>query len=216
MQLPTHKRTILPPEFAGTMKFTGYKGIGKSWLAAQADLPANMMFMDFDQKGEGINSQLRFGKFHSMQSEASKGEIKSEPLVLFDYTMQVVNEIEQDRYTVVVLDNISPLEIAIRAEAIRHVDKYCKAFGLNKKNVIAGRYGGSNSIKNYWIGEFVAALPAQRGAVARGEDVKAGGQPEVDAGVPERVVNLVVVVAIGEGRSARKHHSDHTELPHRL
>ena len=158
MQPPTHKRSILPPEFAGTMKFTGYKGIGKSWLAAQADLPTNMLFMDFDQKGEGINAQLQFGKFHSMQSEASKGEIKSEPLVLFDYTMQVVNEIEQDRYTVVVLDNVSPLETAIRAEAIRHVDKYCKAFGLNKKNVIAGRYGGSNSIKNYWIGEFVAAL----------------------------------------------------------
>ena len=150
--------TILPPEFEGVMRITGYRGAGKSFLASQADLPANVLYLDFEEKGAGIDSQLKFGAFHSMQSEASGGEVKANPVALFDYTMRLVRDIPNGRFTTAVIDNVAPFELGIKAEALRNVDRYCDAFGLNKKNVLAGRYGGANAVMNYWISEFVGVL----------------------------------------------------------
>jgi hypothetical protein len=143
------------------MRITGNQGTGKSFFASQADLPQNIEYFDFEEKGKGIDTQLTFGAFHSVQAEASDGKVNVNPLNIYDYTMEKIAEIEPGTRSVVVLDNVSPFETAINAEAIRNVDRYCKAFNLNKKNVLAGRYGGANAVKNYWIAEFVAALKAK-------------------------------------------------------
>ena len=151
----TDKQTILPPELSGVMHITGYQGIGKSWLAFQADLPQNLIVLNFDKQ---VEPHLPFKEYRNMLSEIEDTEIKCNPLDLFDYTMDVVSKIEKDAFTVAIIDNVTPLEQAIKAEAIRNVDRYCKVFGLNKKNVLAGRFGGANAIMNFWISNFTSSL----------------------------------------------------------
>ena len=149
------RQTILPPDLSGVMRITGSLGVGKSWLAEQADIPQNLIVFNYDKQ---VKPHLPFGDYHNMLAEASRGNAECNPLDLFDHTMGIVSKIKKDAFTVAIIDNCSPFEVAVKAEAIRHIDRYCNVFGLNKKNVLAGRYGGANSIMNYWITEFTSAL----------------------------------------------------------
>ena len=155
-------KTILPPEMSGVMYITGYRGQGKSFLAASSDLPQNIAWFDFENKGEGIDAGIgKFGAYYPLTQMATLNGSRANPLRRFDITMDKIDRLEQDKYMVAVLDNISPFELAIDAEAIRNVDRYCSAFGLNKKNVLAGRYGGTKSVMNYYIGEVCNTLHAK-------------------------------------------------------
>lgn len=155
-------KTILPKEISGVMFITGYRGQGKSFLAAQADLPQNIAWFDFENKGEGIDASIRgFGAYYPLTQMATVGGKRANPIRLFDVTMEKIDQLPQDGFTVAVFDNISPFELAIDAEAIRNVDHYCNAFGLNKKNVLAGRYGGTKAVMNYYIGEVANTLHAK-------------------------------------------------------
>lgn len=145
-------KSILPLDFKGVMFLSGYRGIGKSYLAATADAPNCVAFLDFEEKGEGLHSQLGFGMYRSLTSEAAgKGAAG-----LWDATAEAIKAIPQGT-TVCVLDNIAPLELALRAEAGRDLQRYVKEFGLNLANVLAGRYGGLSSVVNFLITEKLTA-----------------------------------------------------------
>ena len=137
-------QSILSPEMRGVMFITGYRGIGKSFLAAQADAPDNIAFFDFENKGAGIHGQLNFGLYRALTQEATGG-----PPQLYDVAMDAFSNLEQDRYSVAILDNISPLELALQAGARRNVREYIQQYGLNLSNVMAGRFGGLKSVVNY-------------------------------------------------------------------
>jgi hypothetical protein len=137
------RQTILPPEMRGVMKVSGYRGVGKTSLLAQADIPDNVAFFDFENKGLGFHNQLNFGLYKAMSAR--------DPDVLYQMTMDAFDELEQDRYTVAILDNGSPLELALQAGAARDIDECCRLYGLNKKNVLAGRMGGLRSVVNFLI-----------------------------------------------------------------
>lgn len=155
--------SILPPEMRGVMHITGYRGQGKSFLAAQADLPDNIVFFDFEEKGEGLNvSGKGFGSYRSLTAEATDMKTgKPNMLALFDKTMEAITGLEQDRFSVVIFDNTAPMELAIKAEAVRNVDYYCQQFSLNKGNVLAGRYGGASAVVNFFISHMVNMLKAK-------------------------------------------------------
>lgn len=142
------KPTILPPEMRGTMSITGLRGYGKSFLASQADLPNNIMFVDFENKGAGIDNQLQFGSYFAPVQESS------DPLSLYRNVQSIVDSIEQDRFTVLVFDNVSPLELALNAEASNNAEKYSKLYGLNLKNIKAGRFGGTKAVTNFMISDM--------------------------------------------------------------
>jgi hypothetical protein len=146
-------QTILPPEVHGVMFVTGYRGLGKSFLAAQADLPQNIHFFDFENKGEGIDAQLDFKSYTPLTQHAQ------EPLQLWRATDEAINKLEGG--TVLVIDNVSPLELAMNAEASYNAEDYAVRYGLNLKNIKAGRFGGTKSIVNFMISDLCARVHAK-------------------------------------------------------
>lgn len=145
----------------GVAFFSGYRGIGKSFLAAQADLPQNIVFLDYENKGEGIDSQLSFGVYRAVTQEAAdRGQ---GPLGIAQITMEIIKGLPQDEFTVLVLDNISPLELGLNAEAARNAETYARQYGLNFKNIQAGRFGGTKSIVNFLIGDKICSPAHSKG-----------------------------------------------------
>lgn len=143
--------TILPPEFTGVMFITGFRGAGKSYLASQTDLPQNIDFIDMENKGEGIDSQLNFGRYRALVQESDC------PQTTFNLFKEVIDTISPDR-TVMVIDNISPLEIAMQTEGLRDPQFYANRYALNAKNIKSGAYGGAKAVVNPMLHELCSMI----------------------------------------------------------
>lgn len=156
--------SILPLEMNGVIFLTGKRGVGKSFLASQFENPKRVIFFDFEEKAEGIHQQLQFGKYVSVTRNAvEKG---GSPLVMWDIMASEIANIPQDAYTTAVIDNVSMLELALRAEASRNVKTYVKDYGLNLVNVESGRFGGLSSVINFLVSEKVCAPLRAKGVRA--------------------------------------------------
>lgn len=145
--------TILPSDINGVMTISGYRGIGKSYLASQADLPNNILFLDFESKGAGIDAQLEFGSYRALTQEAGE-----DPQALYRISYEAIETIKPNQFTVAILDNVSPFELALNAEAANNAETYATRYGLNLKNVKAGRFGGTKAIVNFMISDICAKL----------------------------------------------------------
>jgi hypothetical protein len=139
-------KSILPPEFSGVIYIGGRRGVGKTYLASTADDPKNELFLDYEEKGEGLNSQLGFGAYHSMATRDN----------VFLETLQIIDSLKKDQFTVAILDNISPLELSMKGEAIAHAQDYAKEFGLSVSNILSGRFGGASSVVNHLISSKIS------------------------------------------------------------
>ena len=147
--------TILPPEMRGVMFITGYRGIGKSYLAAQADLPQNIAFFDFEQKGEGIDTNIGgFGLYRALTVEAKDDG----STVLYDHSMAAFNALPDQAYTVVVLDNVSPLEMSFNAEAVRNRNEYARRYGFQANFIRTGAWGQKGGVVNGMISNLCTTL----------------------------------------------------------
>ena len=143
-------KSIMPNEFAGVCKITGYRGRGKSYFVSQIENPELTAFMDFENKGEGIHSQLHFGLYVPVTERASGGG-----LGIFDVFISEIEKIKPGQFMHVILDNTAPLEMAMRAEAARNAEKYAKQFGMNANNIRANNYGGQSGVVNHLISEMI-------------------------------------------------------------
>ena len=137
----------------GVMSVSGYRGSGKSFLAAQADFPENIAVFDFENKGAGIDEQLKFGLYRPLVQEC-----EGDPVKLYKKFSEEIDRLEQDKYTVLIIDNVSPLEVAMNAEVRTKPETYADRYGLNAKNIIANRYGGSKSVVNFMISDFASRI----------------------------------------------------------
>lgn len=145
----TNSISILPPDMKGVMFISGYRGKGKTFLAAHSDFPSNIAFFDFDEgKGEGLHSQLDFGYYKPVE--------ENEPLKRADMFLSEVNGLPQDKFTVVIIDNISPLEKALQAAVYRDAQKYADIYGYTKASVLKDEYGKARGIVNDLIGDAIA------------------------------------------------------------
>ncbi len=141
--------SILPPEMKGVMFISGYRGKGKTYLAAQADFPPNIAFFDFEDKGEGVHSQLEFGYYKAIsQSE-------NNPLMRCKVLLEAVNELQSDKYTVAIFDNISHLESSLIALVTDSPDKYIKAYGKERKSVLSDAFGSKRGIAYDLISDII-------------------------------------------------------------
>jgi hypothetical protein len=169
--------SILPPALhGGLMYISGWRGVGKTFLAAQADLPANIAFLDFEDKAEGLHKQLGFDLFRTPVSEAGGKDY----IQVWNVTQAIVESLAQDRYTVCILDNISELEKAITADVAANPAVYAKRFGSNVKAVRNDSYGAARGCVNSTIALLAPALH-RKGiklviAIAHIGEVYAGGQ----------------------------------------
>jgi hypothetical protein len=152
------RKSILPAEFRGVAYLCGPRGVGKSFLASQADIPDNVLFFDWEEKGSGIDVQLHFGRYLSMSSLASrKFGLDHKPAQVMEILREQLNQIPKDRFTVAVIDNIEPMEAAFAAEA----KKYPMQYGISPKNAESGAFGGIYPAVNYMVSGFVNNLYAK-------------------------------------------------------
>jgi hypothetical protein len=135
------------------MFVSGFKGLGKSFLVSQLDLPQNIVFVDMEDKGEGIDTQLNFGLYRALVQEAD-----GDPQTEFNLFKKLIEELPQDQYTVMVIDNISPLEIAMQAEGMRTPDFYANRYALNATNIKTGKFGGAKAVANAMIDEICSKI----------------------------------------------------------
>jgi len=144
--------SILPPELHGVCFITGYRGIGKSFLASQADLPSRIAFFDFESKGQGIDSQLHFGMYRALNQETTNA------LAMYDTMFEAFSTLEQDRYTVAILDNIAHMELALQAEVQRNAKKYASEYGLDAGKIKRNAWGQMHAAVNALLGETCPLL----------------------------------------------------------
>jgi hypothetical protein len=141
--------SILAADMKGVMFVAGYRGKGKTFLAAHSDFPSNIAFFDFDEgKGEGLHNQLNFGYYKPVE--------ENEPLKRADMFLSEVSNMPQDKFTVVIIDNISPLEKALQAAVYRDAQKYADIYGYTKASVLKDEYGKARGIVNDLIGDAIA------------------------------------------------------------
>lgn len=140
--------SILLPEFKGVMFFSGYRGSGKTFLAAHAELPENIAFFDFDEgKGEGLHNQLDFGYYKPVE--------ENEPLKRADMFFWEVANLEQGRYTTAIIDNVLPIEKAIQLSVFRDAKKWASIYGYKETDILADHYGKARGITNDLIGDAI-------------------------------------------------------------
>lgn len=138
------------PEFLrkSLFYFSGVKGVGKSYLAASLDRPDNVICFDFESKGELAHAQLGYGKYVDMVALVSerKRTFKHKPQDMFEVLETEILSVPKNRYTVMILDNIDPLQQAVHAEVVGKAISY----GLNPAKAQAGSFGedwrGTNNL----------------------------------------------------------------------
>jgi hypothetical protein len=142
-------KSILLPEIKGVMIFSGYRGEGKTILAGHADFPQNIAFFDFDEgKAEGLHNQLKFGYYRAVE--------ENQPLLRADMFLSEVEKMPRGKFTVAVLDNISPLEKALQAIVYRDAKKYAEIYGYTVGDIMKDSYGKARGIVNDLIGDAIA------------------------------------------------------------
>jgi len=142
-------KSILLPEMKGVMFITGRRGKGKSYLASQADFPNNICFFDFEDKGEGIHNQLQFGHYKSFS------QAENNPLSRGKFLLSEIEQLENNKYTVAIIDNIRPLEDSLMALVMDKPSDYAKLYGKETNSVIKDSYGARRGIANDLIGDAI-------------------------------------------------------------
>lgn len=141
--------SILSPDMKGVMFISGYRGMGKTFLAAHADFPKSIAFIDFDEgKAEGLHNQLGFGYYKPVEER--------EPLKRADMFQAEIEGLEQNKYTVAIIDNISHLEKALQAVVYRDAKKYAEIYGYTVSDIMKDSYGKARGIMNDLIGDAIA------------------------------------------------------------
>lgn len=151
-------KSILPPEMRGVMFISGYRGVGKSYLAAQADIPDNVLYVDLEEKGSGIHEQLHFGSYRPLTREVAESlGADAGPGHLYPALVTAFSEVERDRYTVAVIDNIKPMEDA----AVWAVTQDPRRYGVSLANARSGRFGGAWPGVHYIVSNFMDILQSR-------------------------------------------------------
>lgn len=135
------KDSILPADMDGLlMVITGLHGIGKTRLAAQAEAPQLVQFIDFDGKSGFLHQQLGFGDYVNLRAEtvAKKGVMHSPIDRLAALQTYVTDKKHNNKYTVTIIDNASPVQDALEAEVRRSPNNY----GIRADNAQSGKFGG--------------------------------------------------------------------------
>jgi hypothetical protein len=141
--------SILPPDIKGVVFVSGYRGKGKTFLAAHADLPSNIAFFDFDEgKAEGLHNQLGFGYYKPVE--------ENKPLLRADMFANEIENLPSGKFVAVVIDNVSHLEKALQAVVYRDAKQYAEIYGYTQHDIMTDNYGKARGITNDLIGDAIA------------------------------------------------------------
>jgi hypothetical protein len=161
----SNNNSIMPPEFHGVFYCSGLRGVGKSTLMSQVERPDLTCYLDFDDgKGRGLDEQLHFGSYRDVMAEMTVryGRVYK-PQQMYEYLDLLLKDIDQDRFTHCVLDNIDYIEQALTVEVKRDPDAY--GIGRNNKsgvsNAVTGAFGGPYPGVNQLVSGLISTLHAR-------------------------------------------------------
>ena len=148
-------KSILPADFNGVMDVTGAFGIGKTWLAVEADLPQNVVLFDYDHgKGAGLDAQLNLGLYMDM----TKAVIGKPGAALWEHSMKVFSELPQDKFTVAVLDDATTLMKSCKVYVQSHAALYQTEYGIRSDFIERDTQGNARGIVNMEISKVINTL----------------------------------------------------------
>jgi hypothetical protein len=153
--------SILPTAVRVMALFTGFRGTGKSTLAATADCPQNICFLDYEQKGRELHKQLGFGYYESITDTVTAKAGRVINIELFRRTWQIIESLPKDRFTVLVLDNINELQRGMEAEVKDRPARY----DVDQQKALSGAWGGA------WPGVHTLVSSISTYASTRGIDL---------------------------------------------
>jgi hypothetical protein len=151
------KLAFAPPEFKGervestipsavthVILAGGFFGSGKTTFVAGIDRPENVLFLDFEGKGEGIARTSKIENYFCPPQDASGLYGMMPPqIATWERTKQILEAMPKDRFKVVLLDGLTILQKAIFnfvESAPGHIQI---GLGVNPKNVLSGSMGGA-------------------------------------------------------------------------
>lgn len=148
------RQTILHPDLVSVNFAAGFRGVGKSIFMSQYDLPSNIAFVDFEDKGKTFDGQLNFGSYFCPVVESGD----TGGIALYETSMDYFKSLEYNQFTTVLLDNISPLESAFGAEAVRNRVQYANQYGLDSTKILKNSWGHKKATVNCMIADLCIML----------------------------------------------------------
>jgi hypothetical protein len=135
--------TIIHPDFAGVNLVTGFRGHGKTSYGLKTDNPANILMLDYEDKGALLAKPLGVGGYFQIMTEVvgQLGE-KFELQAVYDRTLQILNAVPEGRFTTLFIDNAQDLQDG-SAQLIRNNPAVAKRYGVRPENAESGSYGGA-------------------------------------------------------------------------
>lgn len=158
------EESILPADVRHWVVAAGFFGTGKTTFLLGMDVPANVLMLDFESKGEGIARQLGVENYFApVQDAATAAGFNPHGTLVFDRVRQILEAVPAGRFTVLILDGLTNLQEGM----LDKVKANPLGFGLKPENVDKGAMGGA------WPG--VGKLLQSIAAYARIKDIKVIG-----------------------------------------
>jgi hypothetical protein len=127
------RKSFLPAEFHGVCDVSGPFGVGKSYFLSESDFPGNIAYFDYDDgKAQGLHKMLKF--------------------------VNLFENLEQDRYTVAIIDDASRLMAACKVMVQRRAAKYAELYGIPEKFIQRDTKGNARGIVNQLISTLTGML----------------------------------------------------------
>ena len=131
--------SILHQDLCDVIIVTGERGKGKTTFCLGAEVPQNVLFLDYESKGSSLATQLPgITYFAPLEDCTRQFGIGFPKRTVWDRTVQIANAIPQDRFTTVIIDNGSWLQEGVAAM----IEDDPAAWGVKASSVQTGAYGG--------------------------------------------------------------------------
>jgi hypothetical protein len=144
--------TVMPPEMRHLVVLASFYGWGKTTFALGADVPANILMLDYEGKGEMIAEQLGVDNYFPVAQECSQALGTDYSQVhLYRRTKAILEAVPPGRFTTLVLDGLTILQGGI----VEQVELNPEGYGLKSKNVETGSFGGPYPGVNYIIRQLI-------------------------------------------------------------
>lgn len=117
--------------------------MGKTSYGLKTDNPANILMLDYEDKGALLAKPLGVGGYFQVMTEVvgQLGE-KFELQAVYDRTLQILNAVPEGRFTTLFIDNAQDLQDG-SAQLIRNNPAVAKRYGIRPENAETGAYGGA-------------------------------------------------------------------------
>lgn len=130
----------MPPQMRHVVLVTGHRGAGKTTFMLQLESPENILFLDFESKGEGLALPLGVENYFSVCDECCEVYgFGYRAYHTFRRVKQILEECPKDRFTTLILDNAGVLQDGCLEEVKLDSEK----FGIDPERAEKGSWGGA-------------------------------------------------------------------------